>query len=778
MERTLEQQDARRPADPPGRRRPPDHVAVCRPLRPADAGAVGARRGPRPGRPAGRRGRAQLRTSGPHEKAQLLTAFDECGHHRRLHGPGARRLHRGPQEPRPGAGRLRAVLGGRRRRHLQPGGQPGPVAHPRARHAGAAGHVHAPRRPAPTRRGPRDLARALSPDRADALRRRRDRPAGGKVRVAEWEDGKEPILQVDKRGRFITNMGFANFVTAAVDSADPRIKGSCMVILEESDPGIFDRGAPDEEAGPPALLDPRSGLQPAGAGQPHHRRLHGQGRRHRPPLQPRRDHRGGLPPHARDGRPHDRGQAALGGRAGHPLPARPLPRRREHRAGLAALRAGPAAEGGRAAPAGGHLGHRRGGASLGFAAARLFDELDPLERQKDEVLAAQGIAGGTAQMRAFRRIAEGRPGVPRSPGPTGGDAGRPALRRRSARTRWCSSSSPTRWPTCFCPACKLWNTGHGANMMREAVSLMGGYGITEDCPGFLGQKWMDAQLEATYEGPEAVQRRQLSVTMTNELFLAQFRDWIAEMREIAAAPPGTGACTLATAMELWLWTLTHLQEATDADGGKLYHSNRQGVTFPLADALCWLLAAATRSSTSSSWRPRGPRTRSWPRACRASWASSPTSATSRRRAPPAKWAASAPSWCTATIATRPGMAVRGCGPDACDPLERRSASTRSGATMPRRPQGRPLRPVRRAGGVRPAAPQAGRLPHRAPPGQGPRRRGADQGHDPRGAGLPGYEHETSRTRSPAKASLPEHGPRRPWTWTSSASASGRPWAAS
>ena len=66
----------------------------------------------------------------------------------------------------------------------------------------------------------------------------------GKVRVAEWEDGKEPILQVDKRGRFITNMGFANFVTAAVDSADPRIKGSCMVILEETDPGTFDRGTP------------------------------------------------------------------------------------------------------------------------------------------------------------------------------------------------------------------------------------------------------------------------------------------------------------------------------------------------------------------------------------------------------------------------------------------------------------------------------------------------------------------------------------------------------
>ena len=30
---------------------------------------------------------------------------------------------------------------------------------------------------------------------------------------------------------------------------------------------------------------------------------------------------------------------------------------------------------------------------------------------------------------------------------------------------------------------------------------------------------------------------------------------------------------------------------TDANGDKLYHKSRQSVTFPLADALCWLLAA-------------------------------------------------------------------------------------------------------------------------------------------------------------------------------------------
>jgi hypothetical protein len=127
--------------------------------------------------------------------------------------------------------------------------------------------------------------------------------------------------------------------------------------------------------------------------------------------------------------------------------------------------------------------------------------------------------------------------------------------------------------------------------MREAVSLMGGYGITEDCPGFLGQKWMDSQLEATYEGPEAVQRRQLSITMTNPVFLAFFRRWILEMRKTASDRPGSGACNLATAMKLWIWTLEHLQRAKDANGAPLYKGQRQGVTFSLADALCWILAA-------------------------------------------------------------------------------------------------------------------------------------------------------------------------------------------
>jgi hypothetical protein len=52
-----------------------------------------------------------------------------------------------------------------------------------------------------------------------------------------------PLRSADA-GRFITNIGFANFVTAAVDAHDERIKGSCMVILEEGDQRVFDRGTP------------------------------------------------------------------------------------------------------------------------------------------------------------------------------------------------------------------------------------------------------------------------------------------------------------------------------------------------------------------------------------------------------------------------------------------------------------------------------------------------------------------------------------------------------
>ncbi|MFB3815043.1 MAG: acyl-CoA dehydrogenase family protein [Terriglobales bacterium] len=412
----------------------------------------------------------------------------------------------------------------------------------------------------------------------------------GKVRVVEWEDGKEPILQVEKRGRFITNMGFANFVTAAVDTDDPRIKSSCMVILEEGDPGTYDRGTPTRKMVHQlsSTSDPVLNLRvPAsriiggytvkdGAIVPnfdHSEVIEAVFKRTRVTVAIMTSAKllSAIEPVIRYQRGRFRGaEQTQPGSLRYELG---LQQRQDALHRLIGVWATGEAS-----------------ASLGFAAARLFDVLDPLEKQKDEIFAAQGITGSRAQMKAYKAITQDALKLLQL------EAAPEAKRDRALYDKLKSDPLAEFMllesvANVICPAAKLWNTGVGANTMREAVSLMGGYGITEDCPGFLGHKWMDAQLEATYEGPEAVQRRNLTVTMTNEVFLAQWKQWIEEMRAIASERPGTGACTLATAMRMWLWTYNFLQRSTDADGAKLYHGQRQGVTFPLADALSWLLAA-------------------------------------------------------------------------------------------------------------------------------------------------------------------------------------------
>ncbi len=411
---------------------------------------------------------------------------------------------------------------------------------------------------------------------------------GGKVRVAEWKEGQEPMLQVDKRGRFITNMAFANVVTVAVDSDDPRLKGSCMVILEEGDPGTFDRGVPTKKLVHQlsSTRDPAFNLR-----VPASRIIGGYTIK-----------AGVIVPNFSHGEIIEqvfrRTRVTVGLMTSAKLLSAIEPvmlyQRRRFRGG----------EGAPGTPRY-ELGlqqkedslHRlvevwatgEAGASLGFEAARLFDRLDPIEKEKDQWLANRKLTGRAAskELARIQRDALDLLNLIRQP------VGNRDLKRQEALEAdpLVQFALLETQAGVLCPACKLWNTGHGATMMREAVSLMGGYGVTEDCPGFLGQKWMDAQLEATYEGPEAVQRLQLSLTMANEVFLAQFEQWIADMRRLAAERPGTGACTLASAMELWHWTLGHVQTATDAGGAKLYHKSRQGVTFPLADVLCWLLAA-------------------------------------------------------------------------------------------------------------------------------------------------------------------------------------------
>jgi len=421
----------------------------------------------------------------------------------------------------------------------------------------------------------------------------------GKIRIAEWKQGEEPTLQVEKRGRFITNIGFANFVTAAVDSGDERIKGSCMVVLEEGDPGTFDRGTPTRKLVHQlsSTGDPIFSLRiPAS-------RIVGGYEVKDGVIVPRYNHSEVIEAVFR------RTRVTVGVMTAAKLLSAVEPVIRYQRGRF---------RGAETATPGSvryELGlqaredalHRlvdvwatgEAGAALGFAAARAFDELDPLEREADKLLDSRGVTSAKARAKLQREASERAAALLRLPA---ADPNRAQL-ESDPLLRFVLLDSLA---DVLCPATKLWNTGWGAQMMREAVSLMGGYGITEDCPGFLGNKWMDAQLEATYEGPEAVQRRQLSITMTNPLFLAQFQAWSKEMRGIASDRPGTGACALATAMGMWLWTLERLQHSTDADGGRLYQSARQGVTFPLADALCWLLAARCQILDAIELERRGP----------------------------------------------------------------------------------------------------------------------------------------------------------------------------
>jgi hypothetical protein len=161
-----------------------------------------------------------------HEWTPARSGRDDGGlrprrHHRGLHGAGRGRIHR------PGPKNL--ALGWRplswpgwtaaRPRPAWPGFLALSPIHERGT-AGAGQPLQEAGRSAAARRGPQALARRLRADRAHPYVGVDTGMLSGKVRVAEWKDGEEPWLQVDKRGRFITNIAFANFVTAAVNSDD------------------------------------------------------------------------------------------------------------------------------------------------------------------------------------------------------------------------------------------------------------------------------------------------------------------------------------------------------------------------------------------------------------------------------------------------------------------------------------------------------------------------------------------------------------------------------
>ena len=396
----------------------------------------------------------------------------------------------------------------------------------------------------------------------------------GRISVAEWKDGEEPMLRVEKRGRFITNIEICDYITIALDSGDERFKGSCMVVVEATDPGKFDRGAQTKKlvhqlsnTGDPVIdvVVPASRIIGGytikdGVIVPNlsHSEIIAQvfsKTRVGVGVMGAASLMSAIEPVIRYQRTRFRG--AVGVNEGSPRHALGLQMKEDVTQRLADVWATAEAA-----------------SSLGFDISRVYDRIEAIQDEAKEKLGkgrAMLKAMKAPMEKAVQLLAEGK-----NPEEDEDVTVRYVYLMAIANV--------------LCPSCKLWNTGHGADVMRQAISLMGGYGITEDCPGFLFYKWTDMQLDATYEGPEAVQRRQISETMGNPVFLAQVEAWAKEC-EACPAADRNGMNALAAALRLWAWTRDFAATAKDAAGKKLGASQRHGVVFPMADALAGLMAA-------------------------------------------------------------------------------------------------------------------------------------------------------------------------------------------
>lgn len=242
-----------------------------------------------------------------------------------------------------------------------------------------------------------------------------------------------------------------------------------------------------------------------------------------------------------------------------------------------------------AGPAGADVAHRvidiwatgEAAAALGFEAARVLDQVATAGQQAGAAGDAPD-AWARARQDAVALLAE---------------SARPQEKRNAARVEALTQDPLVRrvrlesLASVLCPAVKVWNTGHGADVLREAVSLAGGSGRVPGGPGTFASWWCDARLDAGVGASALVQRAALAGAMVDEVFIAQYRAWVDDMRQVASDRPGTGACLLASVMQMWLWALQHLRKTAGADGRPLLRDDHPGVTLPMADALCWILSS-------------------------------------------------------------------------------------------------------------------------------------------------------------------------------------------
>ena len=367
--------------------------------------------------------------------------------------------------------------------------------------------------------------------------------------------GAAPLLDVEKRGRLISHMEFADFVLLAVDSPG----GGCLIVAEPSDEaeGLFDRGQPVRTLGHrlSSVTSPAFRLR-----LPACRILGGydveDGR-----LVPRVGYRQALEPALGRCRPVvalmtagkllatmesvlAQGFACHGG-AGFSLPtpacgrsfsrplAEPFP--------LRLVDAWADAE---------------AAAALALEAARMSDRLDAATASPAGLSAEAADVTDAAPEAAMTGAA--------AEAADSGGAAEGGIAVGSAESV-AAAAGPAAEVTLTGAAARLFATAHAAPHMAQYAGL----------PNVLG-RMMDAQVEAVYLGAESVQRRQLAAAMAAPAFPSRLAAWTAEAGESA---------TLRAGLALFGWTLEFLRRT------RLLSDASQGAGFALADALCRLLAA-------------------------------------------------------------------------------------------------------------------------------------------------------------------------------------------
>ena len=327
----------------------------------------------------------------------------------------------------------------------------------------------------------------------------------GRIHVVDGLQKSEPVLEIHKRGRFISHMDFADFVVVAVQGSGNSVWGSCLVILEPGDTGNFDRGIRVRKLGhqSASTTNPIFDLTVPAS------RIVGGYTMDDGVLVPNFDSRQLLEPAFR------RTRAIMSLMTASKLLSTVTPFVQFYNQTINASEfwqpivdvwaAGEAA------------------ASLGFSAVRISDEVDEQKNPPGNLLKEAAILSSAAKL--------------------------------------FSSSSTT-------------------SMLQRAASF-------SECT----QKLMDAQIESLYLGPEALQRRLLSVAMIDGEFLRTFQSWTEELEGLEQCLPLAGVHSLTAGMRFWHWTLLQLRQQMDLRGVRLFCDARQGVTFPMADGLCTLLAA-------------------------------------------------------------------------------------------------------------------------------------------------------------------------------------------